>query len=229
MRREALATLVRTGVMAILDDAVVPPAAMGRLARSLARGGVRVFQVRIKAARDRVVLDAIRSVRRAARGGIVLLNDRCDLAVAAGAAGVHLGTDDLPAAAARRLIGPDRLLGLSAGTLAEVRRAVRGRPDYVSLGPAFRTRTKRDAGPPLGPAGVRRLARGVPSRLPVLAVGGINSHNGGTLMVAGVAAVAVASWWPRSERAARAAREMLAAIQNAKQAARRPRRTTGTW
>ncbi len=215
--------------MAILDGGLRTPEGLVRLARALARGGIRVFQLRWKGGHDRAVIGVALRIGKAVPGCSLLLNDRVDLAVAAGAAGVHLGAEDLPAAVARHILGPGRVVGLSAGTPAEVARAVAARPDYVSLGPAFRTGTKADAGRPLGPRGVRRLRRLVPAGLPVLAVGGINSDNGASLVTAGVTAVAVASWWPRPKRAARAACEMLAAVRGTGNAAGRQGRTTRTW
>jgi thiamine-phosphate pyrophosphorylase len=171
----------------------------------------------MKGAPDRAILEAAARVRRMIGGRCALvLNDRCDLAAAAAADGVHLGQEDLPAAAARRLLGARAIIGLSAGTPAEVARAIRERPDYLSLGPAFPTGTKRDAGPALGAAGFRRLAARAGRRCPLLAVGGIRPDNVGDLIRSGANAVAVASWLIRARAPRRAARRLMEAVRAAR-------------
>jgi thiamine-phosphate pyrophosphorylase len=203
-----------TGVYAILGGAA--PLRLIRVARALRRGGVRVFQLRLKGASDREVLGVAMALRRALGGCTLVLNDRCDLAAAAGADGVHLGQDDLPVGAARRLLGPGAWIGLSAGTPGEVARAVKARPDYLSLGPAFSTRTKRDAGRALGAGGFRRLAGLAGRGCPVLAVGGIRPDNVGDLIGYGATGVAAASWLTRAAHPERAARRLMKAVSAAR-------------
>ena len=214
-----LRLLRTTGVCAILDGGLGSPAALIGMAGRLRAGGLRVFQLRMKDTPDREVLITARAIRRRVAGCALLLNDRCDLARAAGADGVHLGQDDLPVRDARRLLGPGSVVGSSAGTPDEVHAVVGEAPDYISLGPAFATSTKRDAGRSLGSAGLRRLARLVPACLPVLAVGGITPDNVGNVVGAGAQAAASASCWWRTRDPGRAARAMLDAFAAAQKQA----------
>ncbi|MEK7475852.1 MAG: thiamine phosphate synthase [Candidatus Coatesbacteria bacterium] len=217
-RRAATRRLAATGVYAILGG--LPPRGLVSVARRLRRGGIRVFQLRLKHARDRDILRIAGDLRRALGGCTLVLNDRCDLAGAAGVDGVHLGQDDLPLYEARRLLGPGVWIGLSAGTPAEVAQAVEEHPDYISLGPAYATRTKRDAGPALGGRGFRRLAGLAGRDRPLLAVGGVRPDNVGDLIGNGATAVAAASWLTRAADPEGAARRLMEAVS----AARRSRR-----
>jgi thiamine-phosphate pyrophosphorylase len=123
----------------------------------------------------------------------VLVNDRVDMALAAGAAGAHLGWDDLPLQIARDIVPPGFVLGISVGTTDEAGRAARLPADYWSVGPCFATATKDDAGQPLGPEGFGRLARLAPSGLPVIGIGGITAGTAGAVRRAGAVGVAVSA------------------------------------
>jgi thiamine-phosphate pyrophosphorylase len=117
----------------------------------------------------------------------LIVNDRADIALMAGAAGVHLGADDVPVAAVRSIAPPGFIIGTSAGNEAELA-GVDG-ADYVGIGPAFLTPSKSDAGLALGPAGIARLA-GMCGK-PAVAIGGIDATNVAQLAPAGVRGVAV--------------------------------------
>src|SRR5512139_3644986 len=120
-------------------------------ARAAIAGGARVVQVRIKDAPAGAVLEAARRiVALSAWRALVIVNDRADLALLAGADGVHLGDEDLPVAEARRLLGPDLLVGRTTRTLDEARAAVAAGADHVGYGPIFATRTKALDVPPRG-------------------------------------------------------------------------------
>src|SRR5437879_13323772 len=121
----------------------------------------------------------------------VLVNDRVDVALAAGAAGAHLGQDDPPLDRLRPHVPPGFLLGVSVGTAAEAERARPWPADYWSIGPCFATPNKPDAGPPLGPAGLAALARHAPGGLPVIGIGGIRAAHPGALLPAGAGGGAV--------------------------------------
>src|SRR5581483_6295247 len=110
-------------------------------------GGVRLFQYREKTRpdRDRVAIGRALVELVHARGGLVLVNDRVDVAIACGADGAHLGQDDLPLEAGRALLGPDRLLGASASFLPEIGPAIAAGVDYLGFGAVFPTDTKLDA------------------------------------------------------------------------------------
>ena len=117
----------------------------------------------------------------------VVVNDRADVALAAGAAGVHVGTDDIPAAALRRIVPPNFIIGASVGSDAEVPLAAGA--DYVGIGPVFATLSKPDAGTAIGTAEFSRLAR--LAGLPAVAIGGIDATNFHSALGAGAKGVAV--------------------------------------
>jgi thiamine-phosphate pyrophosphorylase len=143
----------------------------------------------------------------------LIINDRADVARAVGAAGVHLGREDLPLAAARKILGPDAVIGLSVNTIDEAREAERLGADYVGLGPVFATTTKDTPLPVLGPEGVARIKATI--SLPIVAIGGLNAANVAAIMQAGAdgAAVISAVWGAPDVRAA--AREFAAALRSA--------------
>src|SRR5437879_618449 len=145
-----------------------------------------MIQVRLKGAPPREVAALTRSLV-GALAIPVIVNDRVDVALAAGAAGAHLGQEDLPLDRVRPHVPapPAFLLGISVGTPAEAER-VRGWPaDYWSVGPCFATGTKPDAGPPLGAEGFARLAGLAPAGTPVIAIGGISAANAAAVARAG--------------------------------------------
>ncbi|MDI6098530.1 thiamine phosphate synthase [Actinoplanes sp. NEAU-A12] len=146
-------------------------------------------QIRVKssdAAAYELAVAAVGICRPA--GTTVLVNDSLGVALAAGADGVHLGADDLPVAAARRVAGPDLVIGATCRTTEAARAAVAAGADYLGVGPAFHTSTKDGLPPPLGPAAIAAVADAVPG-IPVLAIGGITAERVPLLAVHGVAAV----------------------------------------
>ena len=121
----------------------------------------------------------------------VLVNDRVDVALAADAAGAHLGHDDPPLEALRPSVPPGFLLGISVGSALEAERAQAWPADYWSVGPCFSTGNKADAGTALGPVGFAALARLAPDGMPVIGIGGITSRNAVEIIRAGAVGVAV--------------------------------------
>lgn len=158
--------------------------------RAAVRGGATMIQVRDKVAPPRDLLALVRSLV-AALPVPVLVNDRADVALAAGAAGAHLGQDDVPIDAVRPHVPPGFILGTSVGSVGEANRARAWPADYWSIGPCFATASKSDAGPPLGPAGFAALARLAPATVPVIGIGGIGAGNASLVLRAGAAGVAV--------------------------------------
>jgi thiamine-phosphate pyrophosphorylase len=158
--------------------------------RRAAAGGATTIQVRLKDAAPRDVLALARALV-AALPVPVLVNDRVDVALAAGAAGAHLGQDDLPLDAVRPHVPPGFLLGVSVGTPPEAARARGWSADYWSVGPCYATATKPDAGAPLGPPGFAALARLAPAATPVIGIGGVTAANAAALARVGAAGVAV--------------------------------------
>ena len=152
------------------------------------RGGATLVQLREKAFGDAELVEAARALkaRLAPLGVPLIVNDRVEAAQAAGADGVHLGQDDLDAARARAILGPDALIGVSAGTAEEAARVDRGLADYVGIGPVYATATKPDAGPPIGIAGLAALAATL-APLPVVAIGGLGVREAAQVMAGGAA------------------------------------------
>ncbi|MEV6299308.1 thiamine phosphate synthase [Actinoplanes sp. NPDC051861] len=122
-------------------------------------------------------------------GTMVLVNDRVGVALAAGADGVHVGADDLPVEATRRVVGPDAIVGATCRNPSAARAAVAAGASYLGVGPAFDTSTKDGLPPPLGPVAIAAVAEAVPGT-PVLAIGGITAERVPLLAAHGVAAVA---------------------------------------
>ncbi len=153
--------------------------------------GVDVVQVRVKEAGDREVLALVETVLGlcAPYRASCIVDDRLDVALAAGADGVHLGADDLPVAAARRIAGPELLIGATARDPASGMAAVAAGASYLGVGPAFATATKQGLPGPIGPAGVAAVAAAV--TVPVIAIGGVTAEAVGELLEAGAHGVAV--------------------------------------
>ena len=128
---------------AILDPVVRPDLPLVELARILAHAGVRLVQLRAKTLSSGELFEVARELVAALPSSCPLIvNDRADVALLAGAAGVHVGQNDLPVAAARDLLGPERIVGLSTHSLAQVEAANSTPVDYLAFGPVFATRTK---------------------------------------------------------------------------------------
>jgi thiamine-phosphate pyrophosphorylase len=182
------------------------------LAEAAVRGGATVVQLRGKALSYREFLDlGLRAAGRLAGTGVPLIvNDRVDVALACGADGVHLGQEDMPLAAARRVMGPDRIIGISVNTAGEAAAAEAGGADYVGAGPAFATSTKDTGLPLLGPEGVRAIKRAV--GIPVVAIGGISASNAAEIGRAGADGIAVISAILGAPDARRAAEELKKAF-----------------
>jgi len=143
-----------------------------------------------------------------ARGQLFLVNDRLDVALAAGAAGVHLPSAGVPPADARRLLGPAALVGVSCHSAADVARARDGGASFATFGPVWDTPSKRPFGPPVGLAALRDAAR---LGLPLVALGGVTPERAAEAFAAGAAGVAVIRAWLAGADPAGAARALLAA------------------
>jgi thiamine-phosphate pyrophosphorylase len=171
-------------------------------------GGVTMVQYREKnASTRRMIEEALELCQLCCSYNVpFIVNDRLDVALAVGADGVHLGQDDMPAAVARKLIGPGKILGVSVENAAQAQAALADGADYVGASPIFATPTKADAPPPMGIAGLQELARGC--TLPIVAIGGLNAANAAAVLRAGAAGLAVVSAIVSAEDTERAAREL---------------------
>lgn len=186
-------TSVDLSVYLVLDRATTPLERFADLAEAAVAGGATVVQVRDKTSVIPALIAAIGTVRaRLAGSGVpVLVNDRVDVALAAGADGAHVGQDDLPPAFARAILGPNAILGLSVSGESELATVDPALVDHVGLGPLFATQTKPDAAPPLGLEGFRRLRARL--NVPVVAIGGIGPDNAADAIAAGADGIAVVS------------------------------------
>jgi thiamine-phosphate pyrophosphorylase len=156
-------------------------------------GGVTMVQLRDKQAPRPLFRDQARRIQALLRpaGVPLIINDRVDVAAEIGADGVHVGQDDMPAAEARRLLGPDAIVGLSVSRANECAGIDPMLVDYVGLGPVFPTDTKPDTPPALGVGGIRALRPRL--AVPVVAIGGIGGGNAAGIVGAGADGVAVVS------------------------------------
>lgn len=193
--------------------------ARGRSHREIAeaaiRGGATAVQLRMKDEPARAILDAARAIGPLCRaaGVALIVNDRVDIALMAGADGVHIGQDDLPAADVRALMGPRALIGVSAATVEEAADAERAGADYVGVGSIYATATKADAGAPVGPGRVTEIRRAV--RVPIVGVGGITPGNAAAVIHAGAQGVAVVTAVALADDMSAAVRRLREAVDGA--------------
>jgi thiamine-phosphate pyrophosphorylase len=168
-----------------------PPA---DLAKAYLDGGAMLLQVRAKTAASAMLLDVATAIvgMAHARGAIVIVNDRADIARLADADGVHVGQDDLSPADVRRIVGDDAIVGLSTHTEAQVEAAVRERITYVAIGPVFGSTTKATGYEAIGLEAVRAAAgQAQTAGVPLVAIGGITLDRAASVIEAGAASVAV--------------------------------------
>ncbi|MEA3407731.1 MAG: thiamine phosphate synthase [Chloroflexota bacterium] len=180
-------------------------------------GGATIVQMREKGATTRELIALGRALHKITRvaGVPLIINDRVDIALALDAEGVHVGQDDMPAPIARRLLGPERILGVSAGTVEEARQAERDGASYLGVGDVYGTPSKQDAGVPIGVEGLREIAEAV--SIPVIGIGGINANNAAAVIEAGAAGVAVISTVVGSQDPQATARKLREIICQARQ------------
>jgi hydroxyethylthiazole kinase/thiamine-phosphate diphosphorylase len=184
--------------------------------RAALEGGAGTIQWREKQLDLPAQVEAARQVQALCRefGALFLVNDRVDLALALDADGVHVGQEDLPVPLARKLLGPDKLIGTSVETAAEAARAEAEGCDYLGSGPVYATPSKADAGEPYGPALLGRVTPA--TRLPVVGIGGIGPGGAAPVVRAGAAGVAVISSVTQAADPLAAARALLAEVRTAK-------------
>jgi len=196
-------------LVAITDGLRGDAADLVSRACAAARGGATMIQLRLKDADARTTVEVARALVAALPADVPLVvNDRADIAIAAGAAGVHVGPEDVPPSALRRVVPPDFIIGASVGTDAELPFAIDA--DYVGIGPVYATDSKLDAGSAIG---IVRLAELVTrSRRPAVAIGGIDASNAAQVIAAGATGVAVIRAIFGANDAEQAARAIRAAI-----------------
>jgi thiamine-phosphate pyrophosphorylase len=210
-------------------NAIVDPERAGghplaELARLCAEGGATLVQLRDKNSETRAMVEQARAIKRALAPFRVpfVVNDRVDVALAAGADGVHLGQDDMAAEDARRLLGASAIIGLSVKNEGEAETAPLELIDYVGSGGVYATLSKQQKNAPIGPAGLARIiavlgrrARQIQKDLPVCGIAGIDAGNAAEVIAAGAGGVAVISALslaPDPAAAARGLREIVDAM-----------------
>ena len=201
------------GLYLILDPAVVGRCSLADLAEMALAAGMRTIQLRMKTDRTGEFYDMAAALCPLvhAEGGIFIVNDRCDVALAVGADGVHLGQEDLPLADARAVLGPGKLIGISTHTLAQALEAEAGGADYIGFGPIFPTTTKAHPVPVVGVASLCEVRARV--RTPIVAIGGITAKNIGEVLAAGADCAAVISAVLSAPDPSKAMIELISAIE----------------
>jgi thiamine-phosphate pyrophosphorylase len=207
-----------------LNAIVDPERAGGHLLADLAarcvHGGATLVQLRDKRSETRALIEAARAIKHALApcGAPFVVNDRVDVAMAAGADGVHLGQDDMAVEDARRLLGSRPIIGLSIKSVEEAEAARLDLVDYVGSGGVYATSSKQQKNAPIGPAGLARiiavLRRRAPN-LPVCGIAGIDASNAAEVIAAGadgVAVISALSLVSSPETAARQLREIVDAV-----------------
>jgi thiamine-phosphate pyrophosphorylase len=200
-------------VYAIADAATLAPRTLDEAAEAMAAAGIRWIQFRAKTLPDRVLFHGVESALRRLEGADVELwiDDRVDVGALFDLQGVHLGQDDLPAAAARPLLRPSQWLGMSTHDLDQLRRAdADPEVDLLAFGPVFATRSKASPDPVVGLDGLAEACR--IARKPVVGIGGIDADNLPHVLAAGASSAAVIGAVCRGPDIGGNCRRLLAAL-----------------
>jgi thiamine-phosphate pyrophosphorylase len=207
--------LVLPRLYVILDAALITSPERD-CALSLAEAGVRLLQYRNKSASARRYLESSRELAEALRphGMSFLVNDRPDVALLAGASGVHVGQDDLDVEQARRVLGRDKLVGVSTHNLEQFERAAASSADYIAVGPVFGTSSKANPDPVVGVEFIRKTR--ALSDKPIVAIGGISVERAASVIEAGADSVAVISGILTAQDPAQRARQYMDTLETAK-------------
>jgi thiamine-phosphate pyrophosphorylase len=200
----------RLRLMVVTDPDCGPGRTVADVVRAALRGGAPAIQLRMKDASAREMTELARALlaQTRAAGALLFVNDRVDVALAAGADGAHVGQDDLPIHAARAIAPPGFLLGVSAETAELARAAQADGADYAGVGPVYVTGSKADAGDAVGVERIAEVAAAV--RIPVVGIGGISIDNAQPVLHAGAAGIAVISAVMRAADPEAATRALLA-------------------
>lgn len=200
------------GLYVILDPDIAPERDLVELAMASMDGGAKLLQLRAKHAEKGEVLPVAQAIASLARerGVTFVINDHADLALAAGADGVHVGQRDLPVAFLRQLLGPDAVIGCSAATPEEAKAAEQAGASYLGTGAIYPTSSK-DRTRPTGLDGLRRVIAA--TSLPVFGIGGVTAENVGPIIETGAVGAAVISAVIRADDVREAARALHEAIE----------------
>ena len=201
---------------ALVDPQRAGGYSLADLAAKVVQGGATLVQLRDKLGGTRDMVERARAIKAALAGSGVplLINDRVDVALAAGAAGVHVGWDDMEPKDARALLGPKAIIGLSINSAERARAAPLDLIDYVAVGAVYATSSKDNPNPPKGVEGARALADIIRGRaeMPVGAISGIDGSNAAAVIAGGFDGVAVISALSITPDPAAAARRLRAVV-----------------
>jgi thiamine-phosphate pyrophosphorylase len=201
-------------VYLVTDRSLCRGRSLEEVVAQAAEGGCTMVQLREKEADTGEFVQLARALHKLLKPLSIplLINDRVDVALAAGVEGVHVGQSDMLAEDVRRIMGPNAIVGLSVETEAELMDAQNRPVDYIGIGPVYPTQTKKDVkGSPWGPDGLRRAVE--LSTIPLVAIGGVQRDNARAVGGSGVAGIAVVSAICSAPSPAEAARELVYAMQ----------------
>ncbi|MFA5902727.1 MAG: thiamine phosphate synthase [Desulfobacula sp.] len=205
------------GIYLVTDEAACKGKSLESVVASAVRAGICCVQLREKNAGTSLFLQkaqALLAILKPARIPLII-NDRVDIALASGADGVHLGQSDMPYAHARRLMGPEALIGLSVETWEDVEKTQNLGVDYLGVSPVFSTPTKTDTKDPWGLDGLQKIRKF--SRHPLVAIGGIDASNAGEILSAGADSLAVVSAICSEKDPFEATRQLVRIFERAKE------------
>ena len=193
----------------ITDEAFCPVT----LAEAALKGGAAIIQLRHKTASGGQLYSWAVEIRKKCQlyGALCIINDRVDIAMASNADGVHLGQQDMPASAARKLLGHSRIIGVSASSVEEALQAEKDGADYIGFGHIYPTVSKEKCSPPVGSEMLKKAASLLV--LPIIAIGGIGLENAASLISCGASGVAVISAVSRADDPQMAAYRLVSAIK----------------
>jgi len=205
---------------AIIDPERAGGRSLAELTRLVVAGGATLIQLRDKFGSTRAMIEEARAIKAvlAGTGVPLVINDRADVAVAADADGLHVGQDDMPADAARRLLGPTAIIGLSIKSVAQANAAPLEAIDYAGIGGVYATTSKDNPDPPIGVTGLRDVIAVLRARkadFPVCGIAGIDAHNAAPVIAAGADGVAVISALSMARDPQAAARELRSVVDKA--------------
>lgn len=199
-------------LLCVITDEHADPVELARMALE---GGAGMVQLRRKSASGRELFHWALRIQELCREreALFIVNDRVDIAMAMMADGVHLGQQDMPASAARALLGPDAIIGVSVSCAEEAISAAADGASYIGAGHIFPTYSKDKPSDPLGTAAIRPIRNA--AQLPVIAIGGIDQDNAAEVIRAGASGIAVISAVSESDDPADATRELVRRIRQA--------------
>lgn len=204
----------RLALTVVSDPNCGPDRSVLEVVRQALTAGAPSIQLRAKEASARAMAELGRALlvetRRA--GALLFVNDRVDVALAIGADGAHVGNDDIPLAAARRIVPADFLLGRSVDRVEDVANAIAEGADYLGAGPVYPTGSKLDTGPVMGPGGLKAVCEAA-GTVPVVGIGGIDRSNAAEVTGAGAAGVAVIAAVMRAEDPGEAVAALLREVR----------------